>query len=140
MNRDHAERIAATSVEALSVDSARTVIAKFVTELARCPVCDGSGRFTLVRDIELPFVDNLGRPVAEANRIVRAGAEVPCPRCGSMDNGDSGKGDPEHVAWHCTVGDGDDDCRRARRRDGSVAEQHERCGYRLVLELPNPAG
>lgn len=124
MKRELAERLASTVVDELTVGQARAVIAEFLVQLVACPLCDGGGEFIYRRP---GFVDN----------AVRRPGKGSCPVCGSTDEDDSGRGDPDWVAWVCAQGKSVEECRRqgssddAENRDG-----HEVCGYRVVLPLP----
>lgn len=64
MRREVAERLAATAVDELRVEHAHAVIGAFLTELAGCQVCAGSGEFTFPRAMELELRDRRGQPVS----------------------------------------------------------------------------
>jgi hypothetical protein len=137
MKRDTAERLAATQVEGLTVDDARKVIAVFLRELARCPVCDGSGSFVFGRDVVVETTEDDGRR-GRAEQYVAAGTAGSCPCCGSRDPEASGKGDPEWVAWHCVQGERDETCRRDSKEHEERRNGHAACGWRVLLPADTP--
>jgi len=131
MKREIAERIASTAVEKVTVEQARTIIGAFLSELSRCPVCDGSGTITFGRDVFLPVSD---RHPNGSETFIAAGTTGSCPRCGSRDKDLAGKGDPDYVGWHCCRGDGDQECRRWSESDQAEnRDNHANCGWRIVL-------
>jgi hypothetical protein len=133
MKRDLAERIAATTVEGVTFDQAREIIGAFLTEIARCPVCDGSGEITFARDVQISTTEP-GRASGDGRRYIEKGTVGSCPLCGSTEPSESARGDPEFVAWHCEQGDSNRDCWNDRehpdRRDSHVS-----CGLRVMLPL-----
>lgn len=132
MEREIAERFAATTVEGLTLKNTRAVIQAFVTELARCATCDGSGVITFGRDVQIEGAEN-HHPAGDLR--ILAGTRGSCPRCGSLDRAESGKGDPEFVAWHCTKGDAAFGCRRDRADEHKLERrnEHVKCGWRVLL-------
>ena len=65
---------------------------------------------------------------------VRVGTSILCPRCGGRDENGRRRHDPEYVAWHCFA-----------REPGAIActaelpraeDEHGRCGYQVMLPLP----
>lgn len=134
MKRDIAERIAATSVEDFTVEKVRTVIAAFLSELARCPLCNGDQTFTFPRDVWIDTVDNYGRPLGGTGRYIKAGTVASCPLCGDDRDYPRVNGDPEHVAWHCELGESDRQCLSDKDADKSERrEVHAKCGWRIML-------
>jgi len=131
MRRDIAERIAATTVEGVTVEDARTIIGAFLDQLALCAVCGGSGRFTFGRNVAIPMRAKPGGNLPDFERVIEAGTEGPCPRCGSESLDEHAAGDPGYVAWHCTLKASDTACHQARRDGGG----HDDCGPRIVLPL-----
>jgi len=128
MKRDMAERMAATAVDGVSVP-AGAVIREFLTQLARCPACDGSGTFTFPKDLEVEVKDRHG---SHEGSYVPSGATSVCPLCMGE------KHDPAFVAWHCVQGRDDRDC----RHDWNNAEErngHAACGWKVMLPLPEEA-
>ncbi len=133
MKRDIAERLASTVVDGVAFADAQQIIATFLTQLARCPVCDGSGTFAFGRDVTMTVSDrHLGKNMSGQ---VTAGTMGLCPRCGSDDENASGKGDPDYVAWHCYHGDRDSECRFSREESGHKERRngHSKCGWRIFL-------
>lgn len=123
-----AQRLAATATEGLTTAQARAVILEYLAQLARCPVCDNTGRFTYDREVPVNLSDRPhGMPESS---YITPGATSPCPRC--LD----GHGDPEFVAWHCWHDRMERDCRHAQQGGSGVDGDHERCGYRIVLAIP----
>jgi hypothetical protein len=123
-----AEKLAAAEVDGVTVSQAQSIIRAFLSEVARCPVCDGTGSFTFGNEVIVPMKDAQGQSIRSERRFIEAGTTSPCPRCSD------GTGDPDFVAWHCERGDvAHERCERIRngeRRDG-----HARCGYRVMLPL-----
>lgn len=133
-----AERIAASMVDGVTVDQAHLIIQTFLEQLARCPVCDGSGRFTFRRDLELDVRDRLSPRAAD--RYIPAGTSGTCPFCGTNDPQTSGKGDSEWVGWHCYLGQREDYCRADQQRDAAdYREPHADCGWRIMIPYEPPA-
>lgn len=132
MNRDVAERIARTAVDVaeLSLEHVHTIIATYLTEVARCPVCDGAGAITAGRDIHVHLADRGGAAASEST-YVPAGTSMSCPRCGG-DQPDASAHDPEHVGWYCSGVDYRA-CRAGRPGD---EKDHSACGWRIMLPTP----
>lgn len=132
MKREIAERLAATAVEGVTVKDAQTIIETFLTELASCPVCDGSGRTTFVHGVDIAAAEQSGKQLGIVN--VLPGTEGSCPRCGSYKAEDNGHGDPEFVAWHCAHDKTKSDCRKMQTADqNGERAKHAACGFRVVL-------
>ncbi len=131
MKRDTAERVAAAEVEGVTLDQAQSIIHKFLAQIALCPVCDGSGWFIFGRDVRIETKDEHGDPTDE--RRIMAGTVGSCPRCGSSDPNESGKGDPDFVTWHCVKGDQDTYCRSDRAGAEDRRNGHADCGFRVML-------
>jgi hypothetical protein len=127
VKRDTAERLAATIVPGVSVEDAQAIIQEFLTQLARCPVCDGTGMFTFASDVKIDARDPTGHPLVDAR--VDKGTTTSCPCCGGE------KWDPEFVAWHCFRGDRNSDCQHDKNGDKGRREPHANCGYRVMLPL-----
>lgn len=136
MKRDIAERFAATAVDGLSLDDARNVVREFLRCLVLCPVCAGSGEFIFGRDVELRLDDVYARD--QLHRIL-AGTAGPCPMCRGREENEA-VGDPEYVAWHCVQGNGDDRCASDRTQEEDRRQQHQSCGWRVMLPLPPKDG
>ena len=133
MERELAERIAATVDNEITVEQARRIIGEFLTQLARCPVCDGTGTITFGRDVEARVTDptRLSGPHVV---YIEAGTPGSCPRCGSRNEEESGRGDPAWVIWHCAVGDSDVECGRERASDKpEKRDRHGECGWRIAV-------
>lgn len=134
MDRDLALRIAATVDDGITVEQAKRIVGEFLAQLARCPVCDGSGVTTFGQDVEVDVRTHANRRVTDADRFISAGTTGSCPRCGSVDPEASGQGDPAWVAWHCVAGDDDQQCERDRQSDrAEQRDGHTGCGWRLML-------
>jgi hypothetical protein len=129
MKQDIAERFAATAIEGITVEQARQIIGEFLTQIVRCPVCDGSGEIQFGRDVVLPVRGDYGR--SESEQYFPAGTVGKCPRCGGGDEDGGGRFDPEYVAWHCVQGSDDRECCRQKGHNG-----HADCGWRITLPLP----
>jgi hypothetical protein len=54
---------------------------------------------------------------------------------GGSDADETGGGDPDYVAWHCTEGDGHYQCHNSQRGDAIGQQAHSKCGYRVMLPL-----
>jgi len=128
MKREVAERLATIQVEELRVEDAQLVIRTFLREIARCPVCDGSGHLTWARPVHLTKTDQSRRTYED--QYVAEGTESTCPLCGDRDPAMAAKGDPAHVAWVCRNGDRSEECRRQTGHNG-----HSGCGWMVVLPL-----
>jgi hypothetical protein len=126
----------------MPLPTADALIDAYLRELARCPVCDGSGRTTFGRDTTVgPMMTGAGSPASQDRRYVPAGTEASCPRCGGDDPLTSGVGDPEFVAWHCVVGERDSLCQGDRKQHEERRSVHADCGWRIVLPLSeSPTG
>jgi hypothetical protein len=134
MKRDIAERLAATAVDGVTVDQARTIIETFLTQIARCPVCDGSGRIVYGREMVIETrAGDFNAAVLDGGRRIPKGTAGSCPRCGSSEPEENGKGDPEWVAWHCAKGDGDEFCRSDRTGDDGRRVGHAECGFQVMF-------
>ena len=134
MKREIAERIAATMVEGVTVGQAREIIGSFLTEIARCPVCDGSGEITFARDVQIATTEP-GRSPGDGGRFIQQGTTGTCPLCGSIEPNETGRGDPEFVFWYCEKGDSNRNCWIDRDRDGEHRNGHAACGLRVMLPL-----
>lgn len=134
MNQDIAERFAATAVDGITVAQARTIIREFLSQIARCPVCNDTGRITFGRDMEVKLMDNPRHANATAQWL-QAGSETDCPRCGPPTDDGRGKGDPLYVAWHCSRGEDDQRCHRDRLDESGRRQPHSKCSYRVMLPL-----
>jgi hypothetical protein len=124
MNREIAERLAATSVDDVSTETARQIIAEFLRVVGTCSVCGGTGIFVSPRNAEVFVTFN-----QDGDRFERAMLHAgphDCPQC----HGTAGTngGDPEYVFWYCTVQY--PQCGPGQRKDGP---EHARCGYRVML-------
>lgn len=123
MKRDIAERLAATKIcDDVTVEQTRAIIREFLTELARCPVCDSSGEFTYRRDVQVQITEARG----PAHVTVKAGTPAVCPLCAGSQY------DPTYVVWHCKKAETESPC---RRDDRCPREGHEECGDHLILPL-----
>jgi hypothetical protein len=134
MKRDTAERFAATAVEGVTLDQARLIIREFLTGLALCSMCGGSGEFTFERAMTFEL-DDLSAPGRKDERVVPAGTTAPCPRCRGRYDRDAA-GDPEFVGWRCVQGSRAIDCHNERARGDEHRAGHAECGYRVFLPLP----
>jgi len=112
MDHGRALRLAITATEGVSVGQATVLVQEYLSQLARCPMCQGEHGFTFKRDIEI-----------DQARIV-AGTSGMCPYCAD------GAGDPDYVVWHCARGDFEEKCRRGDRRS-----DHLECGWRILIPL-----
>lgn len=132
MNQDLAERVARTSVVVpeLGPDHVHTIIATYLSEVARCGVCDGAGSISAGRAIHVHLADRGGRAEV-GSTYVPQGTSMSCPRCGG-DQSDASPHDPEHVGWFCMVSDYRG-CAPGRPGD---ADTHSACGWRIMLPLP----
>jgi hypothetical protein len=133
----HAERFAASKFEGVTVDQVRGVIREFLAHLAVCPVCNGTGEITFARSVELR-VEELPGVGRARERYVEAGSVATCPACVGDDEPGAARYDAEHVAWHCTKGDGERECEKAQTDEKGRAE-HADCGYRIMLPTESPA-
>jgi hypothetical protein len=124
-----AERLSVTATEKVTVDQGRAVIREFLVQLAQCPLCDGTGRYTFDREVQVDAKDSHGVEIRSS--YVSAGTVGLCPKCVE------GNGDPEFVAWHCTLGKDDHDCRASRERGNGPGEDHDDCGFRLCIRIPS---
>ena len=98
MKRENAERLAASGEE-VTLEQAKAVIQEFLTQLARCQVCDNSGKFTFGHETTIAQdVKRFGGYLSE-ERTVSEGMTSACPACGD------GSGDPVFVKWHCFRGE-----------------------------------
>ncbi len=107
----------------MTVEQAQAIIQEFLTQLARCPVCDGSGTVTFGQSAAVDMTDTRGQP---ADRFIPAGTSGTCPYC-------DGKGDPEFVVWSCVHENDGQDCRPYKNGGSGGHEDHADCGYRITL-------
>lgn len=131
MKQEIAARLAATAVDGITVDQARAIIRAFLVELARCPLCDGSGRYVFRRAV------TNGKRATHDSVLVPAGTSGSCPVCGSED--EEPVGDPEYVGWHCLRGEADQHCRHYQSDATERRNGHSACGYRIMLPLVSDA-
>lgn len=135
MKQDLAEKFAALTIEGCPVEQAQKVIREFLTQIVRCPVCDGEGTITVGRMMTASFPAGHPGDNDLKDRAIPAGTKLTCPRCGGGLDG-QGAYDPEFVAWHCIRGESDGTCRSDRTGEkASRATGHAECGYRIVLPL-----
>lgn len=133
MNVEDAAKLAALADEHVTATQARRVIAEFLHNVGRCPVCDDKGEIEYGPHATV-MVPDARHPGELIEQPAIPGTTLRCPRCGGFDNG-SPRGDPETKAWHCMHGEADLTCRRGEGVDG-----HGACEYRLVLPDVLPAG
>ncbi len=81
MKREQAEAHAAivTAVDSANLDSTQAVIRDFLTELARCPDCDGSGEVTVHREIRVHAVVDSYHNQGPLPASIPEGESIPMP-------------------------------------------------------------
>lgn len=131
MNRTDAERLASTVVDGVTVNETRAIIDEFLRQIARCPVCGDTGRFTFDQPTTVEQPDP-GHPSGSSPLDVVKGYTTDCPRCGPPDEG-KGRGDPAFVRWCCASDKDGSTCRKAKT---AGLDEHRDCGPRIVLPIP----
>ncbi|MEO6502161.1 MAG: hypothetical protein ABIQ09_09660 [Jatrophihabitantaceae bacterium] len=124
MNRDVAERLAATEDADIGLPQVRSLIDTFLEKLAICSMCEGEGHFTFLRTTTLGEDDPNVRAIT-----IPEGAGGPCPKCHGTGH------DPAFVAWHCFKESRPDHCRSAKKQDRDRSEPHANCGHHVMLPL-----
>ncbi len=125
MNPDTAVRLAASAVDEMTVDHARSVVTEYLTQLTTCPACGGSQQFTYRRDVEVS-----GRTTHYGEDTVRVTAGTPgvCPKCAGEE------GDPDWVRWVCNSDKHYNQC-ESEQDEARQKGDHARCGLSLVYPL-----
>ena len=132
MDHETALRFASSLSDDVKASDIEDALAEYFKWLSTCSVCNGTGSFTYGR--EYKFRTSTGM-VAEYDSL-EVGDTGPCPKCvGTEATDNSSPGDPDWVVWHCVDGDSDHNC-QLRGEDGRPFAQHEQCGYRLLLPVP----
>jgi hypothetical protein len=124
VNEEIAVRFAATVFDDVTPDKAAAIVREFLEQLSRCGVCDNTGMFTFLRDVQVYPTNDRGE---QKPMVVPGGTVGPCPRCGFFENNGDGR-DPAWVKWFCEF----DDRERCGPTTGKKGE-HEECGWRIVL-------
>ena len=118
MNRDVAERLAATEDADIRLPQARSLIATFLEKIAICSMCEGAKTFTVPNTVNVP------REGAGFQQVsVKAGEVLGCLMCGGTGY------DPKFVAWHCFNRESEATCRNADKSNAL----HAQCGDRVML-------
>ncbi|MGO9872681.1 MAG: hypothetical protein ACLPVY_02685 [Acidimicrobiia bacterium] len=144
MKREIAERLAASCVDGVSVADARKVINAFLSEIAKCSVCDDQGTLKVARGAHFELAGG-GFDQPPEGSYIEAGKLISCPRCGSRHPEEAAlKHDPDWVGWRCYLGFSESDCRGERESDtsdkGWTKRPHAKCGYQVMLALESVKG
>lgn len=129
MEPEIALRIAAAEND-LTTKQAQALISSFITELKRCPLCNGAGSL----DCDEWAVNSILREYMEAGRMRNSSTvsdQMNCPACFDFSNleGSAQTGiHQRNAVWQCSHID--------VRDSGSCkpgGEGHASCGYRIII-------
>jgi len=146
MKREIAERLAASCVDGVSIADAVKVINAFVSEIAKCSVCDGQGTVKVARGAHFKLAGvGAGFDQPPEGSYIEAGNVISCPRCGSRHFAEEAlKHDPDWVGWRCYLGFSESACRAERENEASdkvwTQRPHAKCGYQVMLPLESDKG
>lgn len=134
MKREDAEKLTIANHDGLTADDFHGLIDALLSEIARCPECEGTGQVTVRSGAAVALTNDQGQ-TGPPYRI-KAGQVIGCPMCGRED-GSALKRDPDWVIWRCFLGASDGDCEKVKAVEGSDdAARHARCGYYALLKVP----
>lgn len=115
MDHETSIRLASTVVADITPEQVETILNEYVLQRIRCVPCDGKGKVTLQK--------SLSTGPSHHDQIV-AGTEIACTTCFAETDGH----DPAAVRWLCAEP-------YSQCSSFSPNEEHQKCGYALVLPL-----